>query len=85
MALAERDGKNAHRWDDVSFYVLHLAEPEYYKNPLVKYGYMRGSETHGYVKSIRQRWQQYRGVKGSPGNSAPQKSKNAKHRNKFQS
>lgn len=85
MALAERDGKNPHRWDDVSFYVLHLAEPEYYKNPLVKYGYMRGSETHGYVKSIRQRWQQYRGVKGSPANSAPQKSKNAKHRNKFQS
>lgn len=84
MALAQRDGKNPHRWDDVSAYVLHLSDPRYYQDPIVKHGYMRGSETFGYVKSIRQRWQQYRGVKGAPMNSSPQKSQNAKHRKKYQ-
>ena len=84
MALAQRDGKNPHRWDDVSAYVLHLSDPRYYQDPIVKHGYMRGSETFGYVKSIRQRWQQYRGVKGAPMNSSPQKSQHAKHRKKYQ-
>lgn len=84
MALAQRDGKNPHRWEDVSYYVLHLAEPLYYQDPLVKHGYMRGSETYGYVRSIRLRWQQYRGVKGSPVNSSPQKSQNQRHRDKYQ-
>ena len=83
MALAGRDGKNPKRWDDVGPYVLHLAEPQYYRDPLVKHGYMRGSETYGYVKSIRQRWQQYRGVKGGAPGGAPQKSRNAKHRQRF--
>ena len=63
MALAKRDGKNPHRWADVSPYVLKLAQPQYYNDPLVKYGYMRGSETVGYVDKIRQRYASYQGVK----------------------
>lgn len=65
MALAVRDGKNPHRWNDVSEYVLLLSEPRYYRDPIVKYGYMRGSETVGYVSRIRQRWMSYRGVRTS--------------------
>lgn len=83
MALARRDGKNPCRWADVSFYVLHLSEPRYYQDPVVKHGYMRGSETHDYVLRIRQRWEQYRGVKGASFSGTPQKSRNAKHRQKF--
>jgi len=63
MTLAKRDGKNPHRWADVSDYVLKLASPSYYKDPLVKYGYMRGSETVDYVSKIRQRYAGYQGVK----------------------
>ena len=63
MALAQRDGKNPHRWRDVSEYVLKLATPKYYNDPIVKYGYMRGSETVDYVAKIRQRHQGYMGVK----------------------
>ena len=85
MALAGRDGKNPHCWADVTQYVLKLSEPQYYRDPLVKHGYMRGSETHGYVKSIRQRWMQYRGVKGGKPAGGPQKSRNAKHRRRFES
>lgn len=84
MTLAERDGKNPRRWNDVAYYVLHLSEPQYYQDPLVQYGYMRGSETYNYVKSIREQWRLYRGVKTAPGNSGPQKSHNERHREKFQ-
>jgi membrane-bound lytic murein transglycosylase F len=83
MALAQRDGKNPYRWSDVSYYVLHLSEPQYYQDPIVKNGYMRGSETYDYVQSIRKRWQQYRGVKGAV-SGMHQKSQNERHRKKFQ-
>ena len=63
MALAKRDGKNPHVWREVSEYVLKLASPQYYNDPIVKHGYMRGSETVDYVAKIRQRHQGYMGVK----------------------
>lgn len=56
MALARKYGENQYSWDVVSQYVLRLSTPEYYKDPVVKYGYMRGSETAGYVSSIRKRY-----------------------------
>ena len=63
MNLAKRDGKNPHRWSDVAPYVLKLSVPQYYNDPIVKYGYMRGSETVDYVQRIRQRHAGYQGVK----------------------
>lgn len=61
MALAARDGRNSHRWADVDPYILKLSQPQYYRDPLVKYGYLRGSETSGYVRMIQSRWASYRG------------------------
>lgn len=62
MALARKNGRDSQRWSDVSHYIQMLAQPEYYNDPVVKYGYMRGSETAGYVEKIMQRWNGYRGV-----------------------
>lgn len=62
MSLARKYGKNPARWRDVAYYVLALERPEYYNDPVVKYGYMRGTETVDYVDRIRQRYAQYRGV-----------------------
>ncbi len=62
MALASKYGRNPKRWDHVSEFVLKLSSPQYYRDPVVKYGYMRGSETADYVERIRNRWAQYRGV-----------------------
>ncbi len=84
MALAKRDGLDVTRWKNVSPYVLRLSQPEYYQDPIVKHGYMRGSETVDYVHRIGLRYQQYRGVRGGvPPNSTPQKSRNERHRKKF--
>lgn len=84
MALTSKHGANPKRWADVSRYVLLLSTPAYYCDPVVKNGYMRGSETVDYVAKIRQRWQSYRGVK-SPrvgiSGLAPQKA--SRHKKKY--
>lgn len=63
MALARKYGGNSQRWADVAPYILRLQQPEYYNDPVVRYGYMRGSETVDYVDRIRKRYAQYRGCK----------------------
>lgn len=62
MALAHKYGKDQYRWADVREYVLGLQQPRYYADPVVKHGYMRGSETAQYVDRINQRYAEYRGV-----------------------
>lgn len=82
MALASRDGRNPHRWREVAPYILKLADPKYYRDPIVKYGYMRGSETVDYVDKIHGRWATYRGVKtprlGASQIMTPQRAKKQK-------
>lgn len=85
MALAKKNGKDPYRWADVSEFVLKLQQPEYYRDPVVKYGYMRGSETVDYVERIHNRWAQYRGVArassaSTMGSGVPTRSK---HKNRF--
>ena len=77
MALCQRDGRNPHVWANVQEYVLKLALPEYYNDPIVKHGYMRGSETADYVSKIQQRWESYRSVK-SPRQGFTQQPRKAK-------
>lgn len=62
MALARSNGKDPHRWADVRNYILALQSPQYYRDPVVKNGYMRGSETVDYVDRIMDRWRQYGGA-----------------------
>ncbi len=73
MALAQKNGKNPHKWKDVAYYVLALQQPQYYNDPIVKWGYMRGSETVNYVDRIRELYAQYRGVRydGNSVSTAP--------------
>jgi membrane-bound lytic murein transglycosylase F len=79
MALARKNGKNALHWREVEPYVLGLSKAEYYNDPVVKHGYMRGSETVDYVRKIHERWNGYRGVKTVRSTTAvsgtPQKAK----------
>lgn len=62
MVLTSKYGGNPRRWSHVAPYVLKLQQPQYYNDPVVRYGYMRGSETVDYVDRIRQRYAQYRGT-----------------------
>ncbi len=61
MALARKDGRDAMKWAVVGQYVLKLTQPRYYTDPVVAYGYMRGTETYDYVERIMKRWKDYGG------------------------
>jgi membrane-bound lytic murein transglycosylase F len=59
--LAEKNGKNPSVWDDhVAEFVLLKREPEYYNDPVCRYGYLRGRETYNYVREILGRYDYYR-------------------------
>lgn len=88
MALARKYGRNQYIWRDVAYFVVGLQSPRYYNDPVVRYGYMRGSETADYVRRVRQRYDSYRGV-SSGGNygfgvgSAMQTPHRSRHGNKY--
>lgn len=53
IRLAEKYGLDPQVWDDnVSKAILMKMNPKYYRDPVVKYGYCRGTETVAYVKNI---------------------------------
>jgi membrane-bound lytic murein transglycosylase F len=59
--LAKKYGKDPNVWDDnVEVYIRKLSEPKYYHDPVCYYGYMRGSETFNYVRSIFIRYTEYK-------------------------
>jgi len=64
--LAEKNGKNKTNWEDVSFYLLNKSKPKYYQDPVVKYGYCRGSEAYDYVNEIIARYNHYQNLVDTP-------------------
>ncbi|NOZ48339.1 MAG: transporter substrate-binding domain-containing protein [Chlorobi bacterium] len=61
MRLAVKNGKNPKKWtDNVDYYILNKSNPVYYQDPVVKYGYCRGSETFAYVTEILERYEHYK-------------------------
>lgn len=63
MALTEKYGGDKYVWDQVGEYILLLSNPKYYRDGVVKYGYMRGTETYKYVTCVRERFEDYIGEK----------------------
>lgn len=61
--LAEKFNKDPLVWDNnVDSMLLRKAEPAYYLDPVVKYGYCRGQEPFDYVKEILERYEHYKNV-----------------------
>lgn len=59
--LANKRGLDAQMWDDnVEDVVLGLSLPKNYKDPVVKYGYVRGIEPYNYVNQIFNRYEHYK-------------------------
>ena len=85
-ALARKHGRNDAVWDNVAPYVLGLSQPRFYRDPVVRHGYMIGAETVNYVASVVSRWQSYGGVvsSASPAPAAlPTADKPARKPNRF--
>lgn len=61
MALTEKYGKNPYIWEDnVAEYVLLKSHPEYFNDPVCRFGYFRGSETINYVKDVLRHFNYYK-------------------------
>ena len=59
--LAKKYGKDSLTWDEgVDYFALNLSKPKYYNDPVVTYGYARGSEPYEYVKDIFERYKNYK-------------------------
>ena len=62
-ALAAKNKKDPNVWDNnVADFLLLKSKPEYYTDPVVKYGYCRGSETYQYVADIMDRYGHYKNL-----------------------
>lgn len=59
MALAEKNGKNPEKWEDVKIFVLLKSKPEFFNDPVVRHGYLRGEEVYNFVEDIMVRYQEY--------------------------
>jgi len=62
MALSQKHGKNPGIWfKNVEYYLLKKSEPEFYNDPVVKYGRFRGKETVAYVINTLDTYERYTG------------------------
>ena len=60
MALAAKYGKNPQVWfNNVEYFLLKKSEPQFYNDPVVKYGYFRGRETVKYVRNTLDTYSKY--------------------------
>ncbi|MDR1763047.1 MAG: transglycosylase SLT domain-containing protein [Dysgonamonadaceae bacterium] len=60
-ALAEKYGSNPNNWAEVEEFLKLKSLPEYYSDPVCKSGYLRGTETLNYVRSVGERYAYYCG------------------------
>jgi len=64
--LAERYGADPNLWHgSVEEWLMKKAEPRYYTDQVVKYGYARGIETYNYVRQVIDRYEHYKNIVNS--------------------
>ncbi len=63
--LARKNGADPDTWDNsVDKFLLSKAEPQYYNDPVVKYGACKGTETFRYVTEVLERYEHYKNIVG---------------------
>lgn len=59
--LAAKHGKNPHVWyDNVEYYLLAKSKPEFYNDPVVKHGKVKGVETQRFVRDVLDKYEHYK-------------------------
>jgi len=60
MALTEKYNRNPQIWDgNVEFFLIKKNEPQYYTDPVVKYGPLRGAGAAAFVRKIMATYDEY--------------------------
>ena len=60
VRLAKKNGDDAASWENVAYWLIRKSKRDTYNDPVVKYGFARGTEPVGYVDAILTRWDHYR-------------------------
>ncbi|HXT22238.1 MAG TPA: transporter substrate-binding domain-containing protein [Thermoanaerobaculia bacterium] len=60
VRLAQKNGDDAASWENVAYWLIRKSKRDTYNDPVVKYGFARGTEPVGYVDAILTRWDHYR-------------------------
>ena len=69
--LAMKYGKDPSIWNgNVDDFLLKKSNPQYFNDPIVRWGYCRGEETYKYVSEINDRYQHYLNVLPDQNNQA---------------
>lgn len=64
--LAKKNGADPNIWDgQVARFLLSKSSPRYYNDPVVKFGFCRGTETYRYVSEVLERYEHYKNIVGS--------------------
>ena len=58
--LATKNGDDPGSWDDVSYWLIRKSKRDVYNDPVVKYGFARGTEPVSYVDFILERYDNYK-------------------------
>jgi len=60
MALTRKFGRNPHIWfNQVEYFLLKKNDPDFYNDPVVKYGFYSGKETVRYVHNTLITYEKY--------------------------
>ena len=61
--LAKKNGKNPDIWNDnVDLFLIKKADPVYYNDPVVKFGFYKGERSVNYVSEILERYEHYKNI-----------------------
>jgi membrane-bound lytic murein transglycosylase F len=58
--LAKKHGDDPGKWDDVGYWLIRKSKRAVYNDPVVKYGFARGTEPVTYVDLILDRFEHYK-------------------------
>ncbi|HEY0142182.1 MAG TPA: transglycosylase SLT domain-containing protein [Thermoanaerobaculia bacterium] len=58
--LAKKNGDDPAEWDDVAYWLICKSKRGVYNDPVVKYGFARGTEPVDYVERIMDRFEHYK-------------------------
>ena len=60
MALAKKYGKDPHLWfGNVEYFLDKKSDPNFFNDPVVKYGKFRASQTIAYVENTLETYRKY--------------------------
>lgn len=60
--LAEKYGYNRAKWTDVREFLINKSQEKYYTDPVVKFGYCKGTETYAFVTEVLNHYSHYKNI-----------------------